>query len=101
MELQHAPRALLVHVLLAIIKQTVQQHQTECAHLAQQAQVILYQVGLHSVCLAHRLAPQEQLEPKNVLSRLTLCAANVTMCLCALKIIIVRTELLSSQQYIY
>ena len=51
-ELQHVLLALLLHVQLALIKQIVQQHQTECAHLAQQAQVILYQVGLHSVCLA-------------------------------------------------
>ena len=32
-ELQHVLLALLVHVQLALIKQTVQQHQTECAHL--------------------------------------------------------------------
>ena len=32
--LQFAPRALLVPVQLAFIKQTVQQHQTECAPLA-------------------------------------------------------------------
>ena len=38
------------------------------------------------------LAPQEQLEPKIVPSHPTWCAANVTMCLCALKIIIVMTD---------
>ena len=39
--LQFAPRALLVHVQLAFIKQIAPQHQTECAPLAQQAQAFL------------------------------------------------------------
>ena len=52
-ELQHVLLALLVYVqLVHTLVLIAPQQQTECAHLAQQAQVIPYQMGLNSVCLA-------------------------------------------------